>query len=205
MSKLKLQVAMVNNEVLKEARESGGGFTPYSGPTPPPADYDLKLSALLYDQYGEHTKLAGRDRLSALFEVQDEDYKGANVRATYTIPFDPNHEHFQVHISVLDRFMLAVTDGDMDIQDFVKAANEDRVLVEDTKGGNFKKVTQIGRFKVEKAAVVNARTKNRVSGDKTYSDIDWFNAPRVKNQNDEESFEEEDDDLDIDLGDDLDI
>lgn len=205
MSKLKLQVAMVNNDVLKEARESQG-FSGYTGPTPPPGEYDLKLSTILYDQYQAGGSLAGKDRLSAIFEIQDEQYKGANVRSTYTIPFDPEHEHFQIHISTLDRFMLAVTDGEMDIQDFVKAANEDRIIVEDTKSGKAKRVTQIGKFKVDKAAEVNAMTKNRVNGDRTYTDVHYFNGPRLKNAEGESQGDDTDDlDLDLDLDDDLDI
>lgn len=206
MSKLTLKLDRISDDSLKEARESSGGFQQYEGPTPPPDTYTLKLDGLMSGQ----TK-TGRDKLVAFFKVvgkgDKEVYDGAPITENYMIPGDSEDPNYHVFISILDQFLLQVSNGKLSIQQFVDAAIDGKILTEETKGkSGLQRITQIGKFKVANAVEVEAKTDIRHYQDKDYPEIKFFVDKKSSSTPAGNSTDDSDDeDFDLDLDDDLEL
>lgn len=207
MSKLKLSMAKISQDDIQTARENRKEFTQYSGPTPPPGNYKVKVNTLLLSQ-AKAGPAAGHDQITVFCEVLDEGYEGAPVSTNLTIPFDPEHQYFSIHVSVLDSALLALSGGTMSISGFVDAANKGQIHAEDTKSGKAKKITQIGKFKTDKIPDLEAFISNWTDKEgKARAQVKYFAAPpkdSQKAENDDFSEAENDDftldDDDLDLG-----
>lgn len=206
MSKLKLSMAKISQDDIQTARENRKEFTQYSGPTPPPGNYKVKVNTLLLSQ-AKAGPAAGHDQITVFCEVLDEGYAGAPVSTNLTIPFDSSHQYFSIHVSVLDSALLALSGGTMSISGFVEAANKGQIHAEDTKSGKAKKITQIGKFKTDKIPELEAFISNWTDREgNVRAQIKYFAAPPKGSQDsvNEGTSEAESDDFSLD-DDDLDL
>ena len=206
MSKLKLSMAKISQDDIQNARENRQQFTPYSGPTPPAGNYKVKVNTLLLSE-AKAGPAAGHDQITVFCEILDEGYAGAPVSANLTIPFDSSHQYFSIHVSVLDRALLALSGGTLSISGFVDAANKGQIHAEDTKSGKAKKITQIGKFKTDKIPELEAFVNNWTDKEgNVRAQIRYFaDPPKGQQESDSDDFSEvESDDFSLD-DDDLDL
>lgn len=206
MSKLKLQMATISQDDIKQALDNAptGNFTSYSGPTPPPGAYKAKCTGLYLTEVKSGVQ-AGQDAIRVGFEIQNEEYKGAYAPLNLTVPSDPTYQHFGAQISSMDRALRALSKGKLGISGFVEAANKNQIHAEPTKTGNAQRITQIGKFKPNDLGEFDITTRTFQTSDgktlaSTHFIADWDGASESKVDNDTDDdldFSFDDDDLDL--------
>lgn len=199
----KLAMAEVSQEDLKTIREdrpTGG----YDGPTPPPGVYQAKIAKIWFAE----TK-NGKPAMKVSYVIhEDKDsanavYNGASTIDNLMIPTDPSDNNFAVQTSVLDSFLLALSDGKMGYPEFYKAMTEGRSDVgKEDKIGN--PVNQIGNVKITGDKIVKVKTKVREYNGKDYIDIHYILRDEAPKKGSDDIDIEVDTDSDVNADTDLD-
>lgn len=172
--KFNIQASASDIESAKSQAPSGR----YSGPTPPPDLYNLKLVNLAS---GEDAR--GNPRLVAALDINETGdkavYNGARIFDNLAIPTDTSYEHFAVQVNVLDSFLRAVSGGAYDIDAFIKDANAGKIITEgeNKKGDPF--IKSIGKFKLDKAVDVTAKTRIRSWNGNDYVNVHFYDTSKI--------------------------
>lgn len=206
-NRLSIKLGTINDDDLKEARESGGGFTRYEGPVPPADVYPLKLKVLMHSVIDNpNSTYHGYSRLAPLFEIAEGDYEGAPINGSFIIPSDSSDKNYLIQVSTLDRFLTSLSGGTITIKEFVELVNSGKVVVEETKGKvKRQKITQIGSLKIDKIPTLRGKTQVRPYNGEQRAELHYLeDAPKKPKGDDslddlssDEGFDDFDDDLDI--------
>lgn len=98
---------------------------------------------------------AGKPALNVLFVLVDDGdnavYNGCSIFSWYSIPVDPSERSFAIQVSSLDDMLMSLSGGTLSYADFVKIANEGKIVLakpneyDPTKNNE---VTKIGPLKI---------------------------------------------------------
>lgn len=189
----------VSKEDIQKAREENS-FA-YSGPTPPVDLYNAKVTKIWAGQNKD-----GKSVLIARLQFDNEGdksvYNGFSILHRMSIPSDPKDQYFSIQIKSLDDFFRSISGGSLDIEGFSAAANAGKIIVEE-KDKVGEPITQIGKFKVEKAQDIRIKTKAPTEyNGKEYVNVHYIDASGLTAKNDDADDVDTDDvDFDEDIDD----
>jgi hypothetical protein len=167
---LKFKIQASKEDLTAAKAESGSR---YSGPTPPPDVYNVKLIKLFSSEDRN-----GNPRLVATLQIEETGdkavYNGARIFDNLAIPADPGYEHFAIQVNVLNSFLVAASGGSYTIDDFVKDANAGKIATDGETQNGDPIVKSIGKFHVEKAKDIKVKTKLRSWNGTEYVNVHYY-------------------------------
>lgn len=198
---LKFNLKSVSKDEIDKAKSEFTGQ--YDGPTPQPGLYNVKVTNLwsTEDKQGKPLMIA---RLQFDNDGEAKEYNGYSILHRLNIPDDPTDQYFAIRLKSLDDFLRAVSGGKMDVGEFVDLANAGKIIA-GKKEKLGEPITQIGKFKLEKAENLTIKTKppHKAPNGNEYVNVHYIDTRNVgkPDNDDDEDYDDDvadDDDNDID-------